>query len=275
MALRSTVNKNPAIRRGFLCAEIGILLAVFLIASPANSRVFDYAGEFTSCDAIVCSAIGIEVGDPITGFIDVDDAASGPNSTFTDTDIIFVSLSTPSFSISTTGAELGLATLTTDAAGEIVSGTWIVVTSVDTVIGDIDVDFALNAGTQTFDVTTDFLGFGEIASGVITIMLAPTADSDLDGIVDDVDNCTLVANPSQIDSNGDNIGNSCDADLNNDCDINFLDLGQMKSVFFSNDADADLVGPVGESDGVVNFFDLGKMKATFFGQPGPSAAGCN
>jgi hypothetical protein len=103
-------------------------------------------------------------------------------------------------------------------------------------------------------------------------------DDDADGVLDDEDNCTNVANPSQIDTDGDLIGNACDPDiaLPNDCVVNFLDLGAMKSVFFTNDPDADLVGPGdSESDGVVNFLDLGKMKAMFFGPPGPSADGCN
>jgi len=90
-------------------------------------------------------------------------------------------------------------------------------------------------------------------------------DTDDDGVPDDDDNCTLVANPDQRDTNDDGIGNICDADLNDDCDINFLDLGLLKSVFFSADPDADLNG-----DSAVNFLDLGIMKATFFGPPGPS-----
>ena len=66
------------------------------------------------------------------------------------------------------------------------------------------------------------------------------------------------------------------ADLNNDGTINFSDLGVLKAVFFSNDADADLVGPGNtDPDGTVNFFDLGRMKEVFFAPPGPSAAGCN
>jgi len=106
-------------------------------------------------------------------------------------------------------------------------------------------------------------------------LAAGVDDTDEDGVADDVDNCTDDANPQQIDSNGDGFGNVCDADLNNDCLINFLDLGQMKSVFFSNDADADLVGPGNsDPDGLVNFFDLGRMKATFFGAPGPSMSEC-
>ena len=73
---------------------------------------------------------------------------------------------------------------------------------------------------------------------------------------------------SNVDTDADGIGNRCDADLNNDCDINFLDLGLLKAVFFSADPDADLNG-----DDAVNFLDLGLMKAAFFGPPGPGAPG--
>ncbi|MEL7451441.1 MAG: choice-of-anchor J domain-containing protein, partial [Pseudomonadota bacterium] len=108
-------------------------------------------------------------------------------------------------------------------------------------------------------------------------------DSDGDGITDDVDNCTLTPNPLQIDSNGDNIGNVCDADIAgpagaglDDCQVAFFDLGRIKEVFFTTNADADLVGPgLTEPDGQVNFFDLARMKETFFAQPGPSATGCD
>lgn len=92
-----------------------------------------------------------------------------------------------------------------------------------------------------------------------------TSDFDGDDVLDDADNCTEVANPNQVDSDGDGIGNVCDADLNDDCSVNFVDLGMLKSVFFGNDADADFNG-----DGAVNFLDLGIMKAAFFGPPGPS-----
>ncbi|MEL7449977.1 MAG: hypothetical protein AAFN78_12260 [Pseudomonadota bacterium] len=95
------------------------------------------------------------------------------------------------------------------------------------------------------------------------------ADSDLDGVNNDLDNCTDRPNPDQIDSNGDGFGNACDADLDNDCQISFSDLGILKSVFFTDDADADLTG-----DGQVNFADLGVMKGDFFGAPGPGLGAC-
>ncbi|MEL7449777.1 MAG: dockerin type I domain-containing protein, partial [Pseudomonadota bacterium] len=93
-----------------------------------------------------------------------------------------------------------------------------------------------------------------------------------DGIVDAADNCTDVANPDQRDTNADGFGNICDADLNSDCQVNFIDLGIMKSVFFSATASADLDG-----DGSVNFADLAIMKQGFFQPPGPSSvsSACN
>ena len=90
-------------------------------------------------------------------------------------------------------------------------------------------------------------------------------DTDCDGVSDVEDNCLLVPNLGQRDTDLDGIGNYCDADLNGDCQINFPDLGALKAVFFTNDENADLDG-----DGDVSFSDLGIMKASFFMLPGPS-----
>ncbi len=114
--------------------------------------------------------------------------------------------------------------------------------------------------------------------------LLPTVsgvDSDGDGVNDDTDNCTDVANPDQYDSNGDNIGSLCDADITGpggieDCTVNFVDLQALKDAFFANPAqpqwnpDADF-----DNSGLINFSDLQVLKDQLFGPPGPSAAGCN
>jgi hypothetical protein len=92
------------------------------------------------------------------------------------------------------------------------------------------------------------------------------ANSDGDSAGDACDNCTLADNEAQRDTDGDGYGNLCDSDFNNDCVVNFVDLGILKSVFFTPDPDADLNG-----DGVVNFVDLGIHKSGFFSPPGPSA----
>ena len=99
------------------------------------------------------------------------------------------------------------------------------------------------------------------------------ADSDGDGIDDPQDNCTLVANPAQRDTDGDMFGNFCDPDIAqpNDLLVNFADLNVIKDVFFSTPASANW-NPDADLDGSdsVNFADLNIVKAFFFGPPGPS-----
>ncbi len=93
-------------------------------------------------------------------------------------------------------------------------------------------------------------------------------DLDGDGVFDDNDNCLGVANPDQNDSDGDGHGNLCDADFDNNCQVNFADLAYLRAVFLEDDPHADLTG-----DGVVNFADLAQLSALFLDPPGPSASG--
>jgi hypothetical protein len=99
-------------------------------------------------------------------------------------------------------------------------------------------------------------------------------DTDSDGIPDDMDNCTLIANGpllpdaggnSQLDTDGDNYGNACDADLNNDLVINGLDVGPFTDQFGTVGPHADFNG-----DGVVNGLDVGPFVDMFGQAPGPS-----
>ena len=99
-------------------------------------------------------------------------------------------------------------------------------------------------------------------------------DTDGDGVFDDIDNCMLITNPRQLDSNGDGHGNLCDPDLNNDCIVDAVDLNLLESPFFATDLDPNW-DPDADFDGDnrVNVVDLGIMKSLFFMPPGLSAIG--
>jgi hypothetical protein len=98
-----------------------------------------------------------------------------------------------------------------------------------------------------------------------TIATIPNPDFDNDTIINTADNCTMVPNTDQVDTDGDNYGNVCDPDFDNNLKVNAADLSYLKTMFFSADADADL-----NSEGIVNAGDLSILKQYFFMPPGPS-----
>ncbi|MFK8031725.1 MAG: aryl-sulfate sulfotransferase [Gammaproteobacteria bacterium] len=91
-------------------------------------------------------------------------------------------------------------------------------------------------------------------------------DVDVDGVMNEFDNCTYLANPSQLDTDGDNYGNLCDPDLDNNGLVNFADIAAFSEVFLTTDANADFNG-----DGNVNFIDYQIMSNFFLMPPGPSS----
>lgn len=109
------------------------------------------------------------------------------------------------------------------------------------------------------------LGTSVSASYTLTGGFLSPPDFDTDGYRNFLDNCIFEQNADQRDTNADGFGNICDADLNNDGIVNAVDLGLLRSLFFSADPDADFNG-----DGVVNVLDLGIIRLRFFSPPGPS-----
>ena len=73
-------------------------------------------------------------------------------------------------------------------------------------------------------------------------ILAP--DSDKDGWIDPIDNCPYVANPAQIDLDGDQQGDICDPDDDNDGEGDGVDNCPVTYNPNQNDKDADGVGDV-------------------------------
>lgn len=100
-------------------------------------------------------------------------------------------------------------------------------------------------------------------------------DGDSDGVSDANDNCTLVANPSQLDANGDGYGNNCDGDINNTGTVTTADFGLLRSVigqpasFSPTAAAADMNG-----SGTVTTADFGMLRARLGTPPGPSGLAC-
>jgi arylsulfatase A-like enzyme len=89
--------------------------------------------------------------------------------------------------------------------------------------------------------------------------------TDGDSIADSSDNCTLVQNNDQRDTDGDGYGNRCDPDFDNNGIVQAADLAYFKSKYFTTDEDADLDG-----NGIVQAADLAYFKSMFFSAPGPS-----
>ncbi|MDH3588072.1 MAG: hypothetical protein OEQ74_01580 [Gammaproteobacteria bacterium] len=133
-----------------------------------------------------------------------------------------------------------------------------------------------------------------------------TADTDLDGINDTEDNCTLQPNPpvcigdasidnevdctaatlswGQVDSDADFYGNECDGDiapdvdppfLSGNCLVDFGDVGALKAAFLTNEGDANYDQ---EADLVysssIGFADVGRLKTQFLLPPGPGLGNC-
>lgn len=117
-------------------------------------------------------------------------------------------------------------------------------------------------GTYERSVGTDVVGSFTFE----LVSVEGDLDADGDGVGDSVDNCLNASNATQLDTDGDGFGNACDADTNNDCVVNFVDLAAFGDAFLTSMALFDFNG-----DGAVNFIDISTLSNAFLGQPGPSA----
>ncbi|MBW2715918.1 MAG: thrombospondin type 3 repeat-containing protein [Deltaproteobacteria bacterium] len=98
-------------------------------------------------------------------------------------------------------------------------------------------------------------------------LAGPQTDSDGDGVYDGQDNCSDVSNLNQDDTDGDDCGNLCDADYDDDGVVNFLDFSAFSNAFGSNDLEMDHTPPVA---GNINFIDFSFFSNAFGSTPGPS-----
>lgn len=82
---------------------------------------------------------------------------------------------------------------------------------------------------------------------LVSSALPPPPDSDGDGIEDSLDNCPLVANPDQLDTDGDGQGDACDTDDDNDGVEDSLDNCPLVANPDQADFDNDGIGDACDS----------------------------
>ena len=102
------------------------------------------------------------------------------------------------------------------------------------------------------------------------------ADGDADGAPDSTDNCLLVGNPSQLDSDGDGFGNACDADFDQDGATASLDFGTFRRCWGRTlpasagpPADPTCEESDMDGDGVLGALDFALFKREFLTPVGP------
>ena len=93
--------------------------------------------------------------------------------------------------------------------------------------------------------------------------------SDGDGVADNIDNCIMVFNAFQDDTDLDDCGNLCDADYDNDGIVGILDFGQFGAAYLTNDEEkCHLDGSIAGC--TVGIFDFGFFANSYLTVPGPS-----
>jgi hypothetical protein len=111
-------------------------------------------------------------------------------------------------------------------------------------------------------------------SGVFpqAVPLSATDDRDGDGVVDVIDNCTARANPEQVDSDGDAIGDACDADYDQNGTVDASDQAQLVRYMGRSEREPGFDPRYDhDGDGVIGTKDLKILLAAKGEPPGPYA----
>ncbi|MFK7886490.1 MAG: thrombospondin type 3 repeat-containing protein [Gammaproteobacteria bacterium] len=274
--------------------EAVIVEGAFGLIAPAD---YNYDGDITLCTGTCDSFAALELDSDVTGTVGIN---VGSDDTFTSADIASFDFEITSTAPAEPFDGTNPATANPLPINSLVAQIQDTVTVMGTTFttgGTTGPDGELTSGTILFEFTVPPFSSNsawvifDLGTGTVQVCLffstagcVPGAteavivnggftlgggavDTDGDGIDDSVDNCTLTANAGQDDTDGDGYGNACDADFNNDCVANVIDLGILRTLFFQAGNQADLNG-----DGITNVIDLGIFRTLFFQTPGPSPA---
>ncbi len=137
------------------------------------------------------------------------------------------------------------------------------------------------AGTAVYSLdpvtgTATLLG-GSLAGARALAMPDPISgpDWDNDGVADAADNCNVVSNSAQIDSDLDGFGNGCDGDFDNDGVIATSDFLVIRRAFGSEAGASEFQpGADMDGDGIVGITDFIRWLRGFGAAPGPSGLAC-
>jgi hypothetical protein len=118
--------------------------------------------------------------------------------------------------------------------------------SVLTIPSDVTLDIDFSQSNLTVES-----GSGVLIKSGGTIKSIAQPDSDSDGVPDASDNCPLIANFDQLDTDLDNTGDACDTDDDNDTIVDVSDNCPLISNLNQNDLDSDGTGDACDSETVV------------------------
>jgi len=137
--------------------------------------------------------------------------------------------------------------------------------------------FLAKPGSCDDDIDDDFDGLTDYPADPDCHSPADLEVSDVDG--DGVpplnDNCVIVANPDQQDSDFDGFGNACDADLDNDGVVGISDFNLLRSSYGSVAGSLNFNPALDiNGDGAIGIVDLARLLRAYRKPPGPSGLPC-